>query len=110
MAIFDDPVSGVIKADGTGTLTWQPIGQVKELQQVSHTGSVPGGISVGASATCILYKNGRFITRTIASGGTIDGLPYIPARTGDTFTLKYVGATVGAAIEATFIYDNGLPG
>lgn len=110
MAITEETVSGVIAANGTAVLRWAPYHrQTFILQQVSHSGQLKNSVSVGASCLAILYKNGRFISRTIATGGTIDGEPFIKVMGNDVVTLEYTGGVVGAGVEATFFYDDGNP-
>lgn len=111
MARADFSVSGVVGAAGTAVLTFRPYGRrTNVVDQVSHSGALKGATSVGASALAILYKNGRFISRTIATGGTIDGPPPVTVQGADVLTLEYTGAVVGAAVEATFFFDDGQPG
>lgn len=111
MARAEETISGTVGASGTVSLTFgPPIGRrTYTVDQISHSGQIFGATSVGSLATANLFKNGAFVARTVPIGGTIDGPPPITMRGSDRITLTYRNAVVGAAVEMTVFYDDGVP-
>lgn len=103
MTITDQARSGVIGAAGTATLTFQPTGgQNWVVSQVSI--SAP---TVGASATCVVNRDGYLITPMVPQGDAAAGDPPIVVRNGQRLTVVWGAAVVGAGVQALVIYDDG---
>lgn len=110
MARTDESFSDTVNAAGTAVMTFRcPQGLTQVImEQVSHNGRIDGAIAVGTSAVATLFKNGRLISRTVAQGGTIAGDPPITVRRMDKVTLEYASCVVGAGVEMTVFYDDGI--
>lgn len=104
-------LSGTIGADGTETLVISPTSVRGRwtVKQISVNGAIPGAIAVGAGAQCAAFLNniGNLITGLRAQNGVASGDPYVPINFGERILIRWSGATVGAAVSAVVLYDDG---
>lgn len=99
----DLPLSGIVKSDGTLTITIKPTGrQTWTVSQVSiNMQSAPIG------ATALLKKNGALITPMVATGDAAGGDPAIDVRPAEKLTVEWAGCTAGQTGTVLVIYDDG---
>jgi hypothetical protein len=103
MAIDVRSLNGVISAAGTLTLTFRATSRQNWIvSQVSINAPLVGG---GAMAA--VYRDGAFITPLVPTGDAAAGDPPVPVRYGHVLTVGWTGAVVGAAAEASIIFDDG---
>ena len=103
MADAIQAVSGTVAAAGTARLSLRPTNRrTWTIKQV--TANAP---NVGAAATAKITVNGAVISGLVATNGTAAGEPYIPLLPGSTMNVDWSGATAGAGVEVTFVYDDG---
>lgn len=97
---MDQPYSTTVGSDGRATIKVRPPSLVPWIvQQVSvEMAAAPVG------ATCVLRKNGTFITPLIPTGDAADGTP-VDISQSDTLTIEWSGCTPGEAGTALIIYD-----
>lgn len=98
---MDDTRSCVVTAAGVGTVDIQPrFGQSWEISQISvRMLSAPG------SATCVLTKNGAYVTDLIPQGDVAGDPPPLPLTASDHAVITWSGCTPGAIGNVTFFYD-----
>lgn len=103
MVAVDFPVSVTADASGNATATIRPTSrQTWTVSQVSI--NMP---NAGGSASCGLYKNGFLISPLVPQADAASGDPPVVLHTGDTMTVQWVGAAVGATGSVVVIYDDG---
>ena len=96
----DQGYSGVVTAAGTLQILIQSRPRKWSVTQVSVRGA-----SAPAGSTCILRKNGMFITPIIATGGAAAGDPPVELNPSDKLTVDFTAHTPGTVFEATAFYD-----
>jgi hypothetical protein len=101
VAVTEYPATGTISAAGTASLQFRPPRGGAEVQQVGIRAPNVGGGAVGN-----ITKNGRIVTPFVATGDAPAGAPYVTLQTGDVIAAEWTSATVGAAVEAVFFYDD----
>jgi hypothetical protein len=96
----DDQYSAVIKANGTGLISFTPTkNQPWLLRQVSiEYRNAPSG------CTAELRKNGNLITVMLATDVS-DSEPPVPVAPGDRMEITWTGGTPGNPVAAYIIYD-----
>lgn len=105
MAVAERRATGTIAASGVGELVFRTDNRLPAIvQQVGIEAPNVGGGAVGN-----IYKNSNLITPFVASGDAPAGEPFIRIGVGDVMRVRWTSATPGAAIAATFIYDDGAP-
>lgn len=103
MAANEIPITGVVPASGSIALTIQP--RARQTWVVSQVGiRAP---NVGGGAVGNITKNGRIVTPFVPTGDAPADEPAIPLHPGDRMSAEWTGATVGAAVEAVFYYEDG---
>jgi hypothetical protein len=105
MAQADLILSAVVAANGEATLSVRPYGRATWI--IQQVGIEATGI--GSGALGMIRKNGSPITPFVAAGDAPAGEPYVTLRGNDTLTIEWTGATVGAGVKATVLYDDGQP-
>lgn len=97
------PLSAVVGAAGTATLTIKPNNRRRwEIQQINCEGTGVGSTAQGV----IRVNNGAgipFVARLDAPAGD----PPVPLSPGDKMTIEWSQCTVGATVKAFVIYDDG---
>jgi hypothetical protein len=107
MAVTDQPFTAVVKADGSAVVTFKPptFRASYIVQQVSVEYAL-----APIACTCVVRKNGRFITPMIPTGDAASGDPPIPLNGGsDIMTVTFANGTPGDIVNVFIIYDDGSP-
>lgn len=93
-------LAGTVPASGVLVLSFTPRGnQVYRVTQVGAEMAGAGG------AIGVIRRNGAIVTPFVPSGGAAGGDPPIWLWPGDTLTVEWTGAPVGAVGKATIFYD-----
>jgi hypothetical protein len=103
MAYMEIPLTGVVPASGSITLTIRP--RARQQWTIAQVGIRASG--VGPTAKGNITKNGIIVTPFVANGDAPAGEPTILLRTGDRMAAEWTGALAGARVEANFIGDDG---
>lgn len=97
----DYPQSAIVAADGTASITWAP--RVSSVAWLVSQVSV--SLSTG-SGNAFLFRNGYFLTGTVAGGSdSADGSPPTVITADDNLTLSWTGAVPGAIAKGTIFYE-----
>lgn len=96
----DNAYSGTVQANGSLSIEIRSRPQTWQVSQVSVFGA-----AAPAGSTCILRKNGSFITPIIATGGAATGPPDVHLGPGDVLTVDFTGHTAGTVFEVYIIYE-----
>jgi hypothetical protein len=103
MAVADQQFTARVSG-GTATVTFKlPSSRnVYTVQQVSvEYTTAPIG------CTCVVRKNGAYITNLIPTGDAAAGDPPVVLRGNDKLTITFAGATSGQTVNVFVIYDDG---
>jgi hypothetical protein len=103
MAVADQQFTARV-VGGTATVTFKTPSNrsVYTVQQVSvEYTTAPIG------CTCVVRKNGAFITPMIPTGDAASGEPPIVLRGNDKMTVTFAGAISGQIVNVFVIYDDG---
>lgn len=107
MAVTDQPFTAVVDAAGNAVVRFKPptFRASYIVQQVSvEYATAP------IACTCVVRKNGRFITPMIPTGDAASGDPPIPLNGGsDIMTVAFANGTPGDIVNVFIIYDDGSP-
>lgn len=108
MARTDHQTTGVVKADGTLTLSASPTSRQNwSVDSISINAPNVGGVAVGR-----IYRGrsgselSQFVSFFIATSDTVEGVP-VQVPNGYAISAHWTGAVVGATAEVTFWYDDG---
>lgn len=105
MAQADQPFTAVANAAGTAVVTFKPptFRANYIVQQVSvEYAAAP------INCTCVVRKNGRFITPMIPTGDAAGGDPPVPLNGGsDSLTVTFSNCTPGDVVNVFILYDDG---
>jgi hypothetical protein len=95
-------MTGTVAADGTAELSLRTLArQTWTVRQVSVNAP-----NVGGGATCGLYLNGALITPMVPQAGAAVEPPPVTLQPGSILEVRWTAGTVGARVEATYIYDD----
>lgn len=97
----DRSYTAVVTGGGIATIGISPLKQVEWV--VSQISVEMAGAP--SSASCIVRKNGRFITPLVPSGDAATGDPPVTLWPTDTLTITWSGATPGLVGAAMIFYD-----
>lgn len=105
MAVTDQPFTAIADASGAAVVSFKPptFRANYIVQQVSvEYANAPIG------CTCVVRKNGRFITPMIPTGDAAGGDPPVPLNGGsDILTVTFSGCTPGDVVNVFIIFDDG---
>src|SRR5262245_56184745 len=96
--------AATVNAAGAATVSFTPRGS--QLYRVTQV-AVEMAASGAGSAVCAIRRNGALVTPVVGTGDAAGGDPPIWLWPGDSLTVEWTSAPVGAVGKATIFYDLG---
>lgn len=96
-----EPYSKTADANGNAIIRVSPAGRgIWRVTQVSvEAPDAPIG------ATCMIRRNGFFVSPAIPTGDAVAGDPPVDLHAGDALTVEFTGLTPGQAVNAQVFYE-----
>jgi hypothetical protein len=107
MTITDAAQTGVVPASGTLRLRFTPNARQSWVVSQVSVNALAGAIDPGGSAQCNIFLDTSFVAVLAMPQDVGSGDPPVIVNNGRTLSVLITGATAGAVVQATILYDDG---